>query len=141
VQKRGFHAFPKVQFFRYAFVGGVATLVDMGVYGMLTHLGGVEHWIALAVSFGTGVITNFGLSRQWAFEAKVEKWHRQFIRFLVVIGVIYLVNGWFMRGLYLIWPSMLWRNFWVRGVAAIGTLPLSYYLHRRVSFRQGPIFS
>jgi len=122
-------------------VGGVATLVDIGVYTVLTHLFSVEHWSALGLSFLAGIATNFGLSREWAFRAKSQKWYGQFFRFLLVVGVIYLVNGWLMRGLYGVWPPMVWRGFWVRGVAAMGTLPLSYYLHRRFTFRQGPVFS
>ncbi len=121
-------------------MGGTATLVDIGVYTVLTHLFDVEHWRALGLSFFAGIVTNFGLSREWAFQAKGERWYGQFVRFLVVVGVIYLVNGWLMRGLYETWPLMVWRGFWVRGIAAVGTLPLSYYLHRRITFRQGPIF-
>ncbi|MDT7942438.1 MAG: GtrA family protein [Bacteroidota bacterium] len=140
MQKGLFHALPKVQFFRYAVVGGLATLLDMGVYAVLTHMG-VRHWAALGVSFGVALVVGFGLSRVWAFRAKEGQWYWQFFRFLIVAVVMYFVSGWLMQGLYMIWPPMMWRNFWVRGVAAIGTLPLSYYLSRRFTFRQGPIFS
>ena len=117
------------------------TLVDLGLYTGLTHLAGMEHWVALGLSFIAGIVVNFSIARAWAFQTRGGRWHRQFFRFLLVAGVMYLVNGWLMQGLYEVWPLIAWRNFWVRGVSAMGTLPLSYYLLRRFTFREGPIFS
>jgi putative flippase GtrA len=110
----------------------------MSLYGTLRHLLELESWYALGLSFGAGILTNFGLSRNWAFGAKAEKWYWQFGRFLGVISLIYIVSGWITQGLYAVWPIMPGRSFWVRGASAIGTLPLSYALHKWVSFRQAP---
>ncbi|MDW8236182.1 MAG: hypothetical protein RMK98_06150 [Bacteroidia bacterium] len=57
------------------------------------------------------------------------------MRFLFVVAVVYLLNGATMEGLYALFPLwMPWRSFWVRSVAALTVFPLSYILHRRVSF-------
>ena len=69
-----------IQFFRYLFVGGIATVVDWGL------LYGFEHflrilftgdmmmtaskYIAAAIGFGGGLLVNYFLSRAFVFSAQ-----------------------------------------------------------------------
>jgi putative flippase GtrA len=114
-------------------VGGVGTLLDMGLYAGLRNLG-VWHWPALALSFGTGVAVGFYLTRRWVFDQKGSGWQRHFVRFIAVILVMYFVNGLVIEGIYKLLPLRMGRNIIARGLAAVGTFPLSFYLHRRISF-------
>lgn len=92
------------------------------------------HWPALALSFGTGVAIGFWLTRRWVFQNGSPFWKGQLFRFLLVIGVMYAVNGLLIEGLYRIFPPGAWRSVVARGLAAASTFPLSYTLHRRFSF-------
>lgn len=92
------------------------------------------HWLALGLSFSGGVAIGFVLTRMWVFHSQSPAWRQQLLRFILVIGLMYLVNGMIMEGLYLILPAFTGRSLFVRGLAATASLPISFTLHRRVSF-------
>jgi putative flippase GtrA len=56
-----------VQLFRYTFVGGLAFLVDFGALYALTEGAGLHYLVSAALSFGLGLLTNYGLSVAWVF--------------------------------------------------------------------------
>ncbi len=58
-----------LQFFRYVFVGGAATIVDWGVLFLLAEYAHMHHLAAAVVSFFAGLITNFVLSKLLVFKA------------------------------------------------------------------------
>lgn len=58
-----------LQFFRYIFVGGIATVVDWGVLFALTELCGLYHLISAIIAFFAGLATNFLLSKLLVFKA------------------------------------------------------------------------
>ena len=62
-----------IQFFRYVFVGGIATVVDWGVLYVLTSVCGIYHLVSAVVSFIAGLMTNFFLSKLLVFKANEAK--------------------------------------------------------------------
>ena len=58
-----------LQFFRYLFVGGIATVVDWGVLLALTELCGIHEMISAAFGFVAGLATNYLLSKLLVFRA------------------------------------------------------------------------
>ncbi|MEN2992127.1 MAG: GtrA family protein [Bacteroidia bacterium] len=132
MDKGFFHWFPKVQFWRYVVVGGGGTLWDIGWYGFLRYVG-LAHWPSLALSFGSGVILGFLFSRWWVFQQSGNL-PAQLLRFLAVIAFMYLLNGLIMAGLYKVIGGWKLQGWIVRGFSAALTFPLSYLLHRRISF-------
>lgn len=58
-----------LQFFRYVFVGGIATVVDWGILFLLTDFVRIHHLISAVIAFAGGLITNFFLSRLLVFKA------------------------------------------------------------------------
>ena len=58
-----------LQFFRYLFVGGIATVVDWAVLLALTELAGIHHMISAAFGFVAGLATNYLLSKLLVFRA------------------------------------------------------------------------
>lgn len=114
-------------------VGSLGTLLDIGIYAGLRKMG-MWHWHALAISFTTGIVIGFLLTRLWVFERHGTPWKGQLLRFLLVILVMYFVNGLAIQYLYVLLPAAVWRSFAARSLAALGTFPLSYMLHRRISF-------
>ena len=65
-----------LQFFRYVFVGGIATVVDWGILLVLTDLCNLYHLVSAIISFVAGLVTNYLLSKLLVFnasEARVNK--------------------------------------------------------------------
>ena len=58
-----------LQFFRYLFVGGIATVVDWAVLLALTELAGIHQMISAAFGFVAGLATNYLLSKLLVFRA------------------------------------------------------------------------
>jgi len=78
-----------LQFVRYAFVGGIATIADWAVLYVLTQCG-MYYLISAVFAFLAGLIVNFALSKLLVFsasEAKVNK-----VAEFVVYGVIGVVG-------------------------------------------------
>jgi putative flippase GtrA len=92
-----------LQFFRYVFVGGIATIVDWGVYYLLSEVAGIHYLVAHVVSFFAGLITNFVLSKLLVFKANEAKVNPvlEFVGYAVIglIGlglsalIIFLLHG------------------------------------------------
>ena len=78
-----------LQFFRYLFVGGIATVVDWGVLFGLTELLDMNHLVSAIFAFVAGLATNFLLSKLLVFSAN-EARSGAFVEFLgyALIGVI-----------------------------------------------------
>ena len=58
-----------IQFFRYCFVGGAATVIDWGVSALLFFLVFHQSYAVLAngISFVAGLLANYFLSTFWSF--------------------------------------------------------------------------
>jgi len=61
-----------VQLFRYCFVGGIAFLIDFGLYCLLCWLG-IHYLLSGVLAFVVSFMFNFGVSRWLIFAAKAEK--------------------------------------------------------------------
>ena len=78
-----------LQFFRYLFVGGIATVVDWAILFALTDFAKINHLISAIISFVAGLAANFILSKAIVFsqnEARVKP-IMEFISY-ALIGVI-----------------------------------------------------
>jgi putative flippase GtrA len=72
---------------RYAVVGGLASLVDVGLLVGLTRGGGVYYLHAATIALGCGLITSYLLSIAWVFQ------ERKFHNTLVEVGLFTLIGG------------------------------------------------
>ncbi len=82
-----------IQFFRYCFVGGIATVADWGASYLLFHFVFHDsHAVAAnVISFVIGLIVNFVLSRFWIFKnSKVKNKFAEFLGF-AAIGLVGLL--------------------------------------------------
>ncbi len=90
-----------LQFFRYAFVGGIATIIDWGVLFLLTQLG-IYYLISAVFSFFAGLIVNFILSKLFVFSASKARIGKtgEFISYgligaiglLLTMGIMYVLT-------------------------------------------------
>ncbi len=72
-----------IQFFRYIFVGGFATVIDMGSLFILAQILGIYYLIAAALAFVLGLITNYSLSIFWVFES-TKNIKKEFTLFAII---------------------------------------------------------
>ena len=82
-----------IQFFRYCFVGGAATVVDWGISALLFFAVFDPHYAILAngCSFVAGLLANYFLSTFWVFRSsKVQSRLVEFLAF-AAIGVVGLL--------------------------------------------------
>ena len=82
-----------IQFFRYCFVGGAATVIDWGVSALLFFLVFHQSCVVLAngISFVAGLLANYFLSTFWVFRSsKVQSRLVEFLAF-AAIGVVGLL--------------------------------------------------
>ena len=94
-----------IQFFRYAFVGAIASFVDWGVLWSVEWLG-LHYLLAAIVSFFAGLATNFFLSKKLVFNAQKAR-VSSFLEFvsygaigaiglLLTLGIMYALTEWAM---------------------------------------------
>ena len=78
-----------IQFFRYVFVGGIATVVDWGILFLLTDFAHIYHLVSAIIAFIAGLVTNFILSKIFVFKAN-EARVKPVLEFIsyAIIGVI-----------------------------------------------------
>ena len=73
------------QFFRYIFVGGISSVVDLGLLFFIENLG-VNYLLATAIGFCFGVIVNYKLSKKFIFtkEAGVKNAKDEFLIYILI---------------------------------------------------------
>ncbi len=78
-----------IQFIKFGFVGGVCTVIDIGLLAFLKEVFGVDPLVAAAVSFSVSVVVNYLLSMKFVFKSKGESKTREFLVYLIlsVIGL------------------------------------------------------
>ena len=135
------------EFLRYAVVGGVAALVDMGVnYAMLYFILGAtkdDKWqvaVAVTAGFVIGLIVNFVLSNVFVFRTEEQQKEGKTVKAFViyaVVGVIgyFLTVGLTLLGTMFIGESGIWYLLLtcaVKGIVLIWT-----YIGRKILVYRG----
>ena len=128
-----------IQFFRYCFVGGIATVVEGGAHWLIQHFafreqGGFYVFIAQTIAFVLGLTANFILSKLFVFQEKSEKTNAagEFAAY-GVIGVVGLGIKWLM--LWLFSSCLGWYYMLVWLVATIIVLIWNYAARKVILYR------
>jgi putative flippase GtrA len=80
----------RIQFFRYFFVGGVSTVVDLVVYGSLLYLFGHAWYLVFAfLGYMVGLVCNHLLCLLWVFERKHSRRKEYSMVFLIALGGLF----------------------------------------------------
>ena len=115
----------RIQFFRYLFVGGAATVADLSVYTLLTKGFDIHYLLAAFGGYVFGFLVNYGLSIFWIFESRHERRKEFGMVFAITMGgllwtelLLWLaVDGLSMDDLVarfcVIWIVLVW-NFGLR---------------------------
>ncbi|HWS30651.1 MAG TPA: GtrA family protein [Clostridia bacterium] len=101
-----------VQFIKFNLVGILNTLVDIGVFALLTALG-LDRYVAQVISYSCGVLNSYLFNTLWTFRQEKRRTAKEFLLFVCVnlvslgvsLGMIYVaehdlhVEGTFMQKL------------------------------------------
>lgn len=82
---------PYIQFFRYVFVGGFASVADWTALYVFYDLLDINEYVAIAISFLFGLFVNYILSKHFVFtDVDVQKRRGQFSVYFItgVIGLL-----------------------------------------------------
>ena len=96
-----------LQFFRYLFVGGIATVVDMGSLFALTEILSLDPKLSAAIAFVLGLAANYLLSKLLVFQANEARTNAvmEFLGYaligLIGLGITELILLGFTDGLSL----------------------------------------
>jgi len=58
---------------KFAVVGGIGTVIDFGIFNLLTQLTPISAIAASVVSFSCAVVNNFFLNRSWTFKGSIAR--------------------------------------------------------------------
>lgn len=92
-----------IQFIKFNLVGVLNTLVDFGVYTLLTSLG-LNNLIAQCISYACGMLNSYLLNTLWTFKVERKRTTTEFIKFACVnlvslgtsLGILSICKYWFM---------------------------------------------
>lgn len=92
-----------IQFIKFNVVGVLNTLVDFGVYTLLTSLG-LNNLIAQCISYTCGMLNSYLFNTLWTFRVEKQRTLSEFIKFACVnlvslgasLGMLYICKNWFM---------------------------------------------
>ena len=131
---------PDRQFVRFLLVGGTAAAaqwLSRFAFEAVLPYGG-----AIAAAYGVGLLIAFELNRRYVFPQAGAAHRAQFVRFLLVNAlsfvVVWLVS--LLLGDFMLPKVMLrdWAEALGHGIGVLSPALLSYALHKRYTFRNAP---
>lgn len=78
------------QFVKFAIVGAIGTVIDIGILYFLHEIVGLNLYLANAISFSCAVVSNYTWNSIWTFGDQEREHSRQLVQFIVisVVGLI-----------------------------------------------------
>ena len=118
-----------IQFFRYAFVGGIATVVDWSVQYVCTVLW-THYLVAAALAFVCGLVVNYFLSKLFVFNSQKARMGAaaEFISY----GVIGLIGLGITMGLMFLLTDLAGLYFMLSKVITTFIVLFWNYLARKI---------
>ena len=138
-------------FIKYALVGILGTLIDVGVLGFLVWYfdvpptDDVRLYLFVTLSFLLAVINNFALNQWWTFRVETKGQKRRFVKFLLVSVGGLLLSNLLMFGLlelldiFLAWDMLHLGNVLIvmlaKAITSLVVLLWNFFLNKYWTFR------
>lgn len=119
------------QFCRYAVVGGVATVVDWGLFYIVGVVLNFHYQVALLVSLLLGTVTNYCLNKIFTFKNKSTRIAEQFGTHVVVSGIAFLLS---LALMYLFIDIFQMAKMSGRIITTAILLGVNYLMHKNLTF-------
>lgn len=117
---------------KFALVGVVNTLLDMGLFALLAQLLGVNVYLSQCISFSAGVLNSYLLNRSWTFRTKEAFWSPALVRFLLLNVAMLAVS----TAIIWLFYDLLGIHKLIAKVISTGcTLVVSFLINRLWVFR------
>lgn len=86
--------YPKLwQFIKYCLVGGTGTIVDVGIYSILTRYFHFYYLYSTCISVFIAIFNNFILNKYWTFKkGKSGQSKNEYVKFFIVSVFSYLLH-------------------------------------------------
>lgn len=79
------------RFIKYCLVGGLNTLICLGVIFLCKSVLGVNIYLSNVLGYSCGVVNSFIWNKQWVFNSE-GRLHREAVKFLIGCGLCYLIQ-------------------------------------------------
>lgn len=125
-----------IQLFRYGIVGGIAYIVDFGLLFAFTEYAGIPYLVSAAISFLTGLTTNYVLSIFWVFKTRsMENRTAEFS----VFAFIGLAGLGFNELFLWVFTSLMGWHYLISKLAATPLVFLWNFFARRFALFSAPV--
>jgi len=122
----------KIQFFRYCISGGIAAIVDLGLFFSFNEFFKLHYLIALIISFTVAGLVNYTLQRKITFKSNYSKKHKQFSIFIAIQIVGLVFNGVVTTAqveFLGVWPTL------ARFISILIVLIWTYTANKKITFK------
>ncbi len=120
-------------FFKYVIVGGIATIIDWGVFYFLALVGGFYYQLSLIISFACGGLTNYTLNKAFTFKCRSKMIIRQLVVFFIVSVLSLLLS---MAIMFVLVDFVSIQKMNSRILTTGIMLIINYSLHRFIIFNK-----
>jgi len=96
------------QFVKFGIVGASSTIIDWGIYLILTRFFNLLYLMAKILSFSVAVFNSYHWNRRWTFRSDDPQKLRQFIKFLIIsiVGVVLNASIMYLAVEHFQWPDI-----------------------------------
>ncbi|EME23381.1 hypothetical protein G419_02775 [Rhodococcus triatomae BKS 15-14] len=122
----------KTQILRFAVTGGLAAIVDFGLYVIGLELG-LPVAVAKSISFVAGTTTAYLINRRWTFAAEPSR--ARFVAVVILYGITFAVQVGLNQIMFHTFPDHWWKVPLAFCIAQGTATVINFVVQRAVIFR------
>ncbi len=127
-----------IQFLKFVLIGVMNTLIDLGIYTLLTAVIGVPLIPANIVSYTCGVLNSYFWNSRWTFKQTQKRTVLTFVLFIIVnlvsLGVSTLVLSLCNQNIHI--ANEFWQLIVCKVIATACSLIVNFIGNKLIVFRQ-----